>query len=89
MKTFPGNVTAFRIGDWPVSQFNQTILKSLREIADRNGWTIEEAITDVVQEFIAECELEEKIIKFPQRQSQNRRLAVPRTQSFRSTHGTT
>ena len=89
MKTFPRNVRAFRIGDWPVNQFNQTILKSLREIADRNGWTIEETITDVVREFIAECELEDKIIKFPQRQPPSRRLTRTVTQVSRSTHGIT
>jgi len=29
--------------------------------------TIEETITYTVREFVAECELEEKIIRFPQR----------------------
>lgn len=65
MKRFPKNVVAFRIGDWPVNHFNQKMLGSLSRIADGRGWTIEEAITRTVREFLAECELEEKIIKFP------------------------
>ena len=65
MKRFPKNVVAFRIGDWPVNHFNQKMLRSLSRIADGRGWTIEEAITRTVREFLAECELEEKIIKFP------------------------
>ena len=67
MKTFPKNVIAFRIGDWPVNHLDQKMLRSLSTIADGRGWTIEEAITHTVREFVAECELEEKIIRFPKR----------------------
>ena len=67
MKRFSKNVIAFRIGDWPVNHLDQGVLRSLSRIADRTGWTIEEAITHTVQGFLAECELEEKIIRFPQR----------------------
>ena len=67
MKTFPKNLIVFRIGNWPVNHFDQKMLRSLSRIADGRGWTIEEAITHTVREFVAECELEEKIIRFPKR----------------------
>jgi hypothetical protein len=65
MKRFPKNAIAFRIGDWPVNYLDQEMLRSLSRIAVGRGSTIEETITHVVQEFVAECELEEKIIRFP------------------------
>jgi len=65
MKALPQNVTAFRIGDWPVNQLDQKMLRSLSRIADARGWTIDQAITHTVREFVAECELEGKIINFP------------------------
>ena len=67
MKRFSKNVIAFRIGDWPVNYLDQEMLRSLSRIADGRGWTIEETITYTVREFVAEYELEEKIIRFPQR----------------------
>ena len=67
MKKIPKKVIAFRIGDWPVNQFDQEMLRSVSRIADARGWTIEEAITHTVRAFVAECELEEKIVRFPQR----------------------
>jgi hypothetical protein len=59
MKALPQNVMAFRIGGWAVHNLDQKMLKRLKKIADREGWTIEEAMTDAVREFVAECELEE------------------------------
>ena len=64
MKALPQNVMAFRIGGWAVHNLDQKMLKRLKKIADREGWTIEEAMTDAVREFVAECEREEKIIRF-------------------------
>jgi len=65
MKRLPKNVITFSIGDWPVNNLDQKMLRSLSRIADGRGWTIEEAITHTVRAFLAECELEEKIIRFP------------------------
>jgi len=45
------------------------MIRSLREIADENGWTIEEVMTMAAEYFAArrqtERELETKIIEFP------------------------
>jgi hypothetical protein len=65
MKALPQNVTAFRIGGWAMHNLDQKMLRCLKKIADRKGRTLEEAMTDAVRSFLAECELEEKIIRFP------------------------
>ena len=65
MKALPQNVMAFRIGGWAVHNLDQKMLRCLKTIADGKGWTLEEAMTDAVRSFVAECELEEKIIRFP------------------------
>ena len=65
MKRFPKNVIAFRIGDWPVNHLDQKMLRSLSRISNGTGWTMEETITHTLRAFLAECELEEKIIRFP------------------------
>ena len=44
---------------------DETNSDNMNEAIGGRGWTIEEAITRTVREFLAECELEEKIIKFP------------------------
>ena len=71
MRAFLQNVTPFRIGGWAVHNLDQKMLKCLKRIADRKGWTLEEAMTDAVRSFLAECELEEKIIRFPEKTSTN------------------
>jgi hypothetical protein len=65
MKALPQNVTAFKMGGWAMHNLDQKMLRRLKRIADRNGFTLEEAMTDAVRSFLAECELEEKIIRFP------------------------
>jgi hypothetical protein len=76
MKALPRNVTVFRISGWAMHNLDQKMLRCLKEIADRRGWTLEEAMTDAVRSFLAECELEEKIIRFPV----NAHLRIPSSQ---------
>jgi hypothetical protein len=63
------NVTPFILGGLPVDELSQGMIRSLREIADENGWTIEEAMTMAAEYYAArrqtEKELEAKIIEFP------------------------
>jgi hypothetical protein len=67
----PKKVAPFTIGGWPVDALSQGTMRLLREIADHDGWTIEEVVTAAMQEFVArrkaEKELEAKIICFPKR----------------------
>ena len=69
--TSPGsmNVTPFTLGGLPVDELSQGMIRFLREIADENGWTIEEAMTMAAEYYAArrqtERELETKIIEFP------------------------
>jgi hypothetical protein len=63
------NVTPFTIGGLPVDELSQGMIRLLREIADENGWTIEEVMTMAAEYYAArrqtEQELEAKIIEFP------------------------
>ena len=63
------NVTPFTLGGLPVDELNQGMIRSLREIADEDGWTIEELMTMAAEYYAArrqnERELEAKIIEFP------------------------
>jgi len=63
------DVTPFTLGGLPVDGLNQGMIRLLRELADENGWTIEEVMTIAVEDSAtrrqAERELETKIIEFP------------------------
>jgi hypothetical protein len=63
------NVTPFTLGGLPVDELSQGMIRLLREIADQNGWTIEEVMTIAADYYAARCqterELETKIIEFP------------------------
>ena len=63
------NVTPFTLGGLPVDELSQGMIRLLREIADEDGWTIEEVMTMAAEYYAArrqtERELETKIIEFP------------------------
>ena len=63
------NVTPFTLGGLPVDELSQGMIRLLREIADENGWTIEEVMTMAAEYYAArrqtEKELKTKIIEFP------------------------
>jgi hypothetical protein len=72
MKTLPQNIVPFVLrGLPPLDKLDQSMLRKLRKLADRTGWTVEDLIHEGILEFVAkyeaEKELETKIIPFPTR----------------------
>src|SRR5439155_20132446 len=70
MKTLPQNIVPFVLrGLPPLNKLDQSIMRKLRKLADRTGWTVEDLIHEGILEFVAkheaEKELETKIIRFP------------------------
>jgi hypothetical protein len=67
---WPDNVEQFRIAGLAMSAFDQNIMVSLRELADRTGESVEEHINRAIIQFVKRCEAEgelpTKIIPFPQ-----------------------
>jgi hypothetical protein len=63
------NVTPFTLGGLPADELSQGMIRSLREIADENGWTIEEVMTMAAEYYAArrqtEKELAAKIVESP------------------------
>ena len=64
-KRWPDNVEQFRIADLPVGALDQPMMRLMRKIADRTGWTFEEVMMALVERCEAERELEAKIIPYP------------------------
>jgi hypothetical protein len=70
MKTRASNLIAFAPfnGLPPLHKLDQRMMRNLRKLADRTGWTVErcmrEAIADFVVKHAAEEDLETKIIDF-------------------------
>ena len=66
---WPDNVEQFRIAGLAMSAFDQEIMVSLRELADRTGESVEEHISRAIIEFVKHCETEgelpTKVIPFP------------------------
>jgi hypothetical protein len=59
MKTVPQNIVPFVVrGLPPLNKLNQSMMRKLRKLADRNGWTVEDLIHAGVVEFVAKCEAE-------------------------------
>jgi len=60
---FPGNVnvTPFTLRGLPVDEVSQEMIRSLREIADENGWTIEEVMTMAAEYFAARRQTEREL----------------------------
>jgi hypothetical protein len=72
MKTLPQNVVPFVLrGLPPLDKLDQSMMRKLRKLADRTGWTVEDLIHEGILEFVAKCqaenELETKIIQLPMR----------------------
>ena len=72
MKTLPQNIVPFVLrGLPPLDQLDQSMMRKLRKLADRTGWTVEDLIHEGILEFVAGCqaekELETKIIQLPRR----------------------
>ena len=70
MKTLARNIVPFVLrGLTPLNKLDQNMMKKLRKLADRTGWTVEDLIHEGILEFMAKCEaergLETKIISFP------------------------
>ena len=66
---WPDNVEQFRIAGLAMSEFDQEIMVSLRELADRTGETVDYHINRTIVDFVERCqaegELATKIIPFP------------------------
>jgi hypothetical protein len=72
METNSQNVVPFVLrGFPPLDKLDQSIMRKLRKLADRTGWTVEdlihEGILETATKHEAEKELERKIILFPTR----------------------
>jgi hypothetical protein len=72
MKTRPQNIVPFVLrGLPPLDKLDQRMMRKLRKLADRTGWTVEDLIHEGILEFVtkheAEKELEAKIIQVPTR----------------------
>ena len=72
MKTLPQNIVPFILqGLPPLDKLDQSMMRKLRKLADRTGWTVEDLIHEGILEFVAKCqaekELETKIIQLPTR----------------------
>jgi hypothetical protein len=72
MKTLPQNIVPFVLrGLPPLNKLDQRMMRKLRKLADRTGWTVEDLIHEGILEFVAKCqaesELETKIIQLPMR----------------------
>jgi hypothetical protein len=70
MKTLPQNIVPFVVrGLPPLNKLDQNMMRKLRKLANRTGWTVEDLIHEGVLEFVAKHrakkELETKIIRFP------------------------
>jgi hypothetical protein len=70
MKTLPQNIVPFVLwGLPPLHKLDQSMMRKLRKLADRTGWTVEDLIHEGILEFVTthehEKELEAKIIQFP------------------------
>jgi hypothetical protein len=70
MKTLPQNIVPFVLrGLPPLDKLDQRLMRKLRKLAVRTGWTVEDLIHEGILEFVAKCqgevELEAKVIAFP------------------------
>jgi hypothetical protein len=71
MKTLPPNVILFAPFDGlpPLHKVDRTMMRRLRELADRRAWSVEELIHEALGRWVAHCEmereLETKTIRFP------------------------
>ena len=83
-KRWPDNVEQFRIADLPVGALDQPMMRLMRQIADRTGWTVEEVMVALVVRCEAERELEGKIIPFPKIRSTVTKSAAQRSSRSRS-----
>jgi len=69
----PPNMTPFAPfnGLPALNKVDQTMMRRLRELADRRGGSVEALIRETLEQFVAKCEaereLEAKIIRFPKR----------------------
>jgi hypothetical protein len=68
-KQWPDKIVVFRIGKWRTDHLDQEMMRTMRKIADRRGFTIEEVmdrtLLDFVERRVADSELTTKIIPFP------------------------
>jgi hypothetical protein len=72
MKTLPQNIVPFILrGLPPLDKLDQSMMRKLRKLADRTGWTVEDLIHEGILGFVGKCqaekELETKIIQLPTR----------------------
>ena len=68
MKT-PPNILKFRLNGFPLDALDQKRMRRLRQASDRTGVPIpdliSEAVDQVMEAWLAEAELPNKIVKFP------------------------
>ena len=70
MKTLPQNILPFVLrGLPPLDKLDQSMMRKLRKLADRTGWTVEDLIYGGILKLVAKHEarreLETKVIRFP------------------------
>lgn len=73
MKTLPPNIMPFTPFDGlpPLDKVDQTMMRTLRKLANLRGGSVEDVIHEALEQFLAKCkaerELEAKIIGFRKR----------------------
>ena len=78
MVRLPQNMTPFAPFDGlpPLHKVDQTMMRRLRELAHRRGWSVEHLMHEALEQWVAQCqverELEAKIIRFPVVNSRSR-----------------
>jgi hypothetical protein len=65
----PPNVVKFRLAGFPLDALDQKRMRSLRKTSDRTGVPIPDLISEIfrrmIEIWLAEDELPNKIVKFP------------------------
>jgi hypothetical protein len=62
MKTRPKNIVPFVLrGLPPLDKLDQRLMRKLRKLADRTGWTVEDLIYEGILDVMAKCETEKKL----------------------------
>ena len=55
----------------PLNKVDRTMMRTLRELADQRGRSVEGLIREALEQWVAKCEaereLETKIVRFPKR----------------------
>ena len=61
MKTPPQNIVPFVLRGLSLNKLDQTMMRKLRKLANRTGWTVEDLIHAGILEFVAKREAKKQL----------------------------